>query len=521
MTTYPPTVTRMEVERAELEAVLASELFARTSNLVRFLSFVCERYFAGETDAIKEYSIAVEALGRPGDFDPQTDTIVRVTAHALRRRLQDFYRTAGSDHPIQICLPAGHYVPRFIDRNLGETPHAGLEEPADLRVNGDLLFANGTSVGSNGAQSHPTHATASIAPAEPAHPRGKSVAIVIAVVVIAVIALATVWVGRHYRSAAANLGAQPTAPAALDDGVRVLVGEKRPAYTDRAGFVWEEDRFCSGGSSFSIPDRPIRGTGDAPLFLGGRSGTFQCRIPVVPGHYEVHLLFAETSGLQENARNVVFSVNGGPVVNLDVVDDAAGDDVATVKVLAGVEPQSDGAIHLDFASSQSFLNAVEIVRSTGGAVLPVRIVTGHATYRDAKGTVWLPDRYAFGGRLSRSSGDLSKIADAGLYEWQRIGHFRYVIPVAPGRPYTLKMYFREPWFGAHNGNAGGVGSRTFDVACNGSMLLKNFDILAEAGTEPVVRTFPHIQPTAQGKIEISFTPVLNYPSVNALEVIPE
>jgi hypothetical protein len=53
------------------------------------------------------------------------------------------------------------------------------------------------------------------------------------------------------------------------------------------------------------------------------------------------------------------------------------------------------------------------------------------------------------------------------------------------------------------------------------MLLKNFDILAEAGTEPVVRTFPHIQPTAQGKIEISFTPVLNYPSVNALEVIPE
>jgi hypothetical protein len=53
------------------------------------------------------------------------------------------------------------------------------------------------------------------------------------------------------------------------------------------------------------------------------------------------------------------------------------------------------------------------------------------------------------------------------------------------------------------------------------MLLKNFDILGEAGAEPIVRTFSHIQPTAQGKIEISFTPVVNYPSVNAIEVIPE
>lgn len=53
------------------------------------------------------------------------------------------------------------------------------------------------------------------------------------------------------------------------------------------------------------------------------------------------------------------------------------------------------------------------------------------------------------------------------------------------------------------------------------MILKNFDILAEANSAPIVRSFPHIQPTAQGKIEIYFTPVVNYPSINAIEVIPE
>jgi hypothetical protein len=242
---------------------------------------------------------------------------------------------------------------------------------------------------------------------------------------------------------------------------------------------------------------------------------------VPAGTYELHLLFAETAGLQENTRNVVFSINGSPSVSLDIVDDAAGDDIATVKVFTGVQPESDGTIHLDFTGSQSFVNAIELLPSAASGVLPVRLVTGHSAYRDGQGNVWLPDRYAFGGRLSRFSGDLSNIADRGLYEWQRIGHFRYVIPVAPGRPYTLKLYFREPWFGSRNGNVGGIGSRVFDVACNGSTLLKNFDILGQSGPEPLTRSFPHIQPTAQGKIEIYFTPVTNYPSVNAIEVIPE
>jgi hypothetical protein len=37
----------------------------------------------------------------------------------------------------------------------------------------------------------------------------------------------------------------------------------------------------------------------------------------------------------------------------------------------------------------------------------------------------------------------------------------------------------------------------------------------------LVKVLPHIDPTPQGKIEIYFTPSVNYPSISAIEVIPE
>jgi hypothetical protein len=299
------------------------------------------------------------------------------------------------------------------------------------------------------------------------------------------------------------------------------VGSDRIAYLDRAGLSWQSDRFCSGGNTFSAAGHTISGNDDAQLFSSGRHGFFKCSYPVQPGIYEVHLLFAETSGLQENSRNVVFSINGGPPKNLDVVDDAGGDDVATTKIYTDVEPAKDGMIHIEFGSPESFVNAIEIIPSLPHRMLPTRIVTGHSAYRDSVDNLWLPDRYFFGGRLSWFPGDLSKVPDNGLYEWHRFGHFHYVIPVATGTTYTLKLHFLEHWFGVQNGGTGGSESRIFDISCNGSMLLKSFDIYREAGSGPLIKTFPHVEPTAQGKIELYFTPILNYPSVSAIEVIPE
>ena len=70
------------------------------------------------------------------------------------------------------------------------------------------------------------------------------------------------------------------------------------------------------------------------------------------------------------------------------------------------------------------------------------------------------------------------------------------------------------------GGVGGVGSRVFDVSANGQMLLKDFDILAEGGTEPLVKTF-EVQGSATGRLELSFMPQSNYALIDAIEVLPD
>jgi hypothetical protein len=98
---------------AALSRVCAGETFRNAPQLVNFLSFVIEKALAGQEHAIKGYTIATEALGRPDDFDPQTDPIVRVEAGRLRRALDIYYLGQGKSDPIRIVIPRGTYVPRF------------------------------------------------------------------------------------------------------------------------------------------------------------------------------------------------------------------------------------------------------------------------------------------------------------------------------------------------------------------------------------------------------------------------
>jgi hypothetical protein len=530
-----PAISRHEAERAEVEDILSSGVFGRTSNPFRLLTFVCEKYFEGAIDEIKEYSIAVHALGRPESFDPQVDTIVRVTAHALRKRLEDYYRSAGAEHAVHICLPPGHYVPKFIHARDPET--AGGESALDEKRNGQSL--DRVSSPGNGRREDLHHAARPLRATKAddvsglynAAGSGSKFRVRTGMVMLATILGIFVcvlsfffwkkWNGRIGRESPPTTQSTVTPDYASWKVLRAMVGNSSASYTDSGGSKWESDHFCLGGTTFSVTGRAIQGTEDPALFSSGRRGIFHCSYPVQPGTYEVHLLFAETSELQENSRNVGFSINGGPLTNLDVVDDAAGDDIATTKVFTDVAPASDGTIHVDFVTPEAFVNAIEILQGTPHRMLPVRIVVGHFPYTDSDGNVWMPERYFFGGRLSSFGGGLSKIPDGRLYEWHRFGHFHYVVPVATGGKYTLKLHFKEHWFGVQNGGIGGVGSRVFDVSCNGSMLLRRFDISRESGSEPLVKSFQHIEPTPQGKIEIYFTPAVNYPSISAIEIIPE
>jgi TolB-like protein len=99
--------------RAALERVLASDPFATTSRLSRFLRFVVERSLAGEGDRLKEYVIGVEVFDRDERYDPRVDSIVRVEAGRLRTKLKEYYRGSGSADPVVIKLQKGGYAPEF------------------------------------------------------------------------------------------------------------------------------------------------------------------------------------------------------------------------------------------------------------------------------------------------------------------------------------------------------------------------------------------------------------------------
>jgi len=99
--------------RAELEVMLKAPIFAQSSRCKRFLSHVVLQTLAGNASQLKERTIGISVFDRANDYETGDDSIVRVTANDVRKRLGQFYSESPDAHPIQIELPRGSYVPEF------------------------------------------------------------------------------------------------------------------------------------------------------------------------------------------------------------------------------------------------------------------------------------------------------------------------------------------------------------------------------------------------------------------------
>lgn len=128
--------------RAELDRILASEIFSRSDRLSAFLSFIVDQTLNGHGDSLKEQVIAEALYGKSGDFSTAADPIVRVDARRLRDKLREYYATAPHD-PIVIAVHKGSYTPVFeisalhVGRAGKALVHAGgvrTDIPSDERV---------------------------------------------------------------------------------------------------------------------------------------------------------------------------------------------------------------------------------------------------------------------------------------------------------------------------------------------------------------------------------------------------
>ena len=84
---------------------------------------------AGRGDSLKERTIATEVFGRGISFEPGEDSVVRVRAREVRKRLSEFY-ASNPPHPIRIDLPVGGYTPLIL-RNESSLPTASEQIPSE------------------------------------------------------------------------------------------------------------------------------------------------------------------------------------------------------------------------------------------------------------------------------------------------------------------------------------------------------------------------------------------------------
>jgi hypothetical protein len=97
----------------QLERVLHSQVLQGSESLMALLRYLVGEGVADRDNQIRESTIALEVFGRGNDFDPRTDSVVRVQAKRLRAKLQEYYETEGKSDRVSIDLPKGHYKVAF------------------------------------------------------------------------------------------------------------------------------------------------------------------------------------------------------------------------------------------------------------------------------------------------------------------------------------------------------------------------------------------------------------------------
>jgi hypothetical protein len=524
------TARDFEQERTELQTVLASGIFERAPNLAQLLTYVCERYFEGAAEQIKEYNIAVGALGRRPGFDQKRDSIVRVEAHKLRKRLREYYECAGANHRLRIDIPSGQYAPQFLSQDVGVPPP---DAPADADNAGPRSEPGAPAQEQTQAidpMPNPERLGLGALLGEPSS-RGRYGLWIAAPLLALTFGGLFFWEALSAKPAKVSASPVTGIAAGPPHEIRILAGLKEGSYLDHFGRTWQSDAYFEGGTVFEYAGHSIAATRDQRLFRGRRDGRFSYDIPLPPGVYELRLYFAETlygenniAGGGETSRQFNVYANGAQILRAFDVIEEVGPSTADTRAFRDMSPAADGKLHLRFEPeiNTAIVSAIEITPGISGKLVPIRTVSREHPYTDKQGRTWGADIYSRGGQLALRDQPVMNIDDPEVLHGERYGNLSYVIPVPPGR-YGLKLFFTEAWFGPGNFAGGGTGSRIFDILCDGVAVRRGFDIFKEAhGSDRATVVPVHgLEPDSQGKLTLSLVPVRNYASLNALEVTDE
>ena len=136
-------------------------------------------------------------------------------------------------------------------------------------------------------------------------------------------------------------------------------------------------------------------------------------------------------------------------------------------------------------------------------------------FTDADGHVWQADQgFADGDTIARDDNlPIANTTNPALYRSERYGMTAFSLPLPDGK-YTVKLHFAETY---EEMNASGLRVFSFNVAGHE---FKDFDVFAKAGG--LQRAYVESVPVdiTGGKLDITFTPNVENPEINGIEIIP-
>src|ERR1700691_6052418 len=121
-------VLEVDAARAQVERIFQSKAFRSSDVLRHLLSYLVDASLAGTSDELKEYTVAVDALGKPSSYDPRQESAVRMQVARLRQKLTEYYRTEGVDDPVVVDLPKGGFTVVFEPRKTIEPGKSAFEQ---------------------------------------------------------------------------------------------------------------------------------------------------------------------------------------------------------------------------------------------------------------------------------------------------------------------------------------------------------------------------------------------------------
>ncbi|HEY9172161.1 MAG TPA: malectin [Verrucomicrobiae bacterium] len=191
--------------------------------------------------------------------------------------------------------------------------------------------------------------------------------------------------------------------------------------------------------------------------------------------------------------------------------------VGALTFVTGCQTHDGGSAPTAAQPATATATATAAVSPAPSAAKPViRIKTGvFSPVTDSSGNIWQADQgFADGETIARPDLPIANTKDPVIYQAERYSMTRFTQPLPNGK-YLVKLHFCETFEGIT-----GPGERVFSFNVEGREF-KDFDVWAKSGgfARAYVETVP-VEIT-DGKLDITFTPNIENPEINGIEIIPQ